>query len=137
MQVIKAAFSYKYKSYKGVINIDIRTENSSAKAATAAMIPILLYLSATNVSLSTDLVAKLHAYLSQILQFKTYMQFLAARSLCTKFCKVRYFIPLATCKQRLRRSFCTAPSCGEYEYVWWQCYFTSKSDVHRLHCMSL
>ena len=62
MQVIKAAFSYKYKSYKGVINIDIRTENSSAKAATAATVPTPLDLSATNVSLSTDLVAKLHAY---------------------------------------------------------------------------
>jgi len=31
----------------------------------------------------------------------TYMQFLAARSLCTTFCKARYSIPLATCKHRL------------------------------------
>jgi len=42
--------------------------------------------------------------------FQTHMQFLAARSLCTKFCKARYSIPLAICKHRLRRSLCTGPS---------------------------
>ena len=44
------------------------------------------------------------------------MQFLAARSLCTNFCKARYSIPLATCKHRLRRNLCTAPSWGENDY---------------------
>jgi len=44
------------------------------------------------------------------------MQFLAARSLCTNFCKARYSIPLATCKHRLRRNLCTAPSWGGNDY---------------------
>ena len=46
------------------------------------------------------------------LQKLTYMQFLAARSRCTKFCDDRYSIPFATCQHKLRSSLCTAPIWG-------------------------